>query len=89
MTLSSVESAFSFIKNDGRQLPYEVSSMGAFFIWQKMKAPSEEGALDRACKPSSVESSHLSGSLVAEGLKPLFQGCKRAGHPRLYRCCIG
>ena len=30
MTLSSIESVFSFVKNDGRQLPYEVSSIGCF-----------------------------------------------------------
>ena len=33
MTLSSVESAFSFIKNDGRQLPYEVSSNRISFFF--------------------------------------------------------
>ena len=29
---------------------------------------------EQACKPSSVENSHLSGSSVARGLKPRFQG---------------
>jgi len=33
MTLSSVESAFSFIKNDGRQLPYEVRLYGGVLIY--------------------------------------------------------
>ena len=33
MTLSSIESVFYFIKNDGRQLPYEVSSIRSAFLY--------------------------------------------------------
>ena len=33
MTLSSIESVFSFVKNDGRQLPYEESSIGGFCFY--------------------------------------------------------